>query len=66
MNVPVRVPCVAGSAWNSGACRMLKFGAKVASSASSGRMNMLRTKCACHALGVTYRHERRYAASAPQ
>ena len=26
MNVPVRVPCRAGSAWNSGACSTVKFG----------------------------------------
>jgi hypothetical protein len=53
MNVPVRVPCFAGSAWNSGACSTVKFASKPASCASLGRMNMLRTKCACHALGST-------------
>ena len=53
MPVVVRVPCFAVSAWNSGACRMLKFGANAASAATSGRMNMLRTNEACHALGVT-------------
>ena len=53
MTVVVRVPWRLGSAWNSGACRMLKFGAKPASSARSGRMNMFRTNEACHALGVT-------------
>ncbi len=53
MNVLERVPCFAGIPWNSGACRMLKFGANDASSATSGRMNMFRTKAACHAFGVT-------------
>ena len=53
MNVVERIPCFAGSPWYSGACRIVKFGANDASSASSGRMNMFRTKFACHALGVT-------------
>ena len=53
MTVVVRVPWRFGSAWNSGACRMLKFGANPASSPRSGRMNMFRTNEACHALGVT-------------
>ena len=53
MKVPVRVPWRAGSAWNSGACRIVKFGAKAASASTAGRMNMFRTKFACHAFGVT-------------
>ena len=53
MNVLVRVPCFAGSAWNSGACSTVKFGAKSFSAESSGRTNMLRTKAMCHALGDT-------------
>jgi hypothetical protein len=53
MNVPVRVPWRAGSACISGACSTVKFGANAASSSSAGRMNMLRTKSACHALGST-------------
>ena len=43
MNVLVRVPCRAGSAWKSGACRTVKSGRKCASSAGSARMNMFRT-----------------------
>jgi hypothetical protein len=53
MNVPVRVPWRAGSAWYSGACRIVKFGEKPASAEISGRMNMFRTNIACHAFGVT-------------
>jgi len=53
MKVLVRVPCRAGSAWKSGAWRTVKLGAKPASSAASGRMNMFRTNIECHALGVT-------------
>ena len=53
MNVPVRVPCFAGSACSSGACSTVKFGAKLASSTSSGRTNMLRTNAMCHAFGET-------------
>ena len=53
MNVSLRVPCLAGSALNSGACSTEKFGAKVASSRTSGRMNMFRTKFECQAFGVT-------------
>ena len=66
MNVPLRVPCRAGSAWNSGACSTVKLGAKSASAASSGRTNMLRTNAMCHALGDTYRTLSRYFGSAPQ
>ena len=51
MNVPVRVPCLAGSASNSGACSTVKFGSNVGSSVASGRMNMLRTNAICHAFG---------------
>jgi len=53
MNVPVRVPCFAGSAWYSGAWSTVKFGVKVGSSLASGRMNMFRTNAICHALGDT-------------
>ena len=66
MKVPVRVPCRAGSASNSGACSTVKFGSKPARSATSGRMNMFRTNAMCHALGDTYRTESRYFGSAPQ
>ena len=51
--VLVRVPCLAGSASNSGACSTVKFGSNVGSSVASGRMNMLRTKAICHAFGET-------------
>jgi hypothetical protein len=51
MNVPVRVPWRAGSAWNSGAWYTVKLGANDASASSDGRMNMFRTNAACHALG---------------
>ena len=61
MKVPIRVPCRAGSAWNSGACSTVKPGRKCASSAGRARMNMLRTNSACHALGVMNRTGRRYA-----
>ena len=53
MNVLDRIPCRAGSPWNSGAWRTVKFGSKVGRSLSSGRMNMLRTNAMCHALGDT-------------
>ena len=29
MKVPLRVPCLAGSAWKSGACSTVKFGPEV-------------------------------------
>src|SRR5829696_6178345 len=51
MNVPVRVPWRAGSAWSSGAWSTVKFASKVARSAGSGRMNMFRTNAMCHAHG---------------
>jgi hypothetical protein len=53
MKVPVRVPCFSGVAWNSGAWRIVKLGAKPVSSPASGRTNMLRTNAACHAFGMT-------------
>jgi hypothetical protein len=36
-----------------GAWSTVKFGSKPASCSSVGRMNMFRTKAACHALGRT-------------
>ncbi len=53
MNVPVRVPCLAGVASNSGAWSTVKFGWKVGRAVASGRMNMFRTNAMCHALGLT-------------
>ena len=50
--VPVRVPCRSGSAWKSGAWSTVNPGRNWASSAGTARMNMLRTKSACHAFGV--------------
>ena len=65
MQVSVRQPSRAGSASNSGACRMVKSGWKPASSSCGGRMNMLRANSACQALVVTSRTRMRCAGSAP-
>ena len=40
--MPVRVPSVAGSAWNDGTSMIVKFGTKSARSAADGRRNRLR------------------------
>ena len=56
---------MAGSAWSSGAWSTVKPGWKLPSASGDGRMNMFRTKLACHALGVTNRTLRRCFGSAP-
>ena len=50
--VPVRVPSVAGSAWNEGTLMIVKLGAKSASCARVGRRNRLRAKMLAHAVSV--------------
>jgi hypothetical protein len=50
--VPVLVPSVAGSAWNEGTSRIVKFGAKPASSGAEGRRNRLRAKMLAQAVSV--------------
>jgi hypothetical protein len=50
--VPVRVPSVAGSAWNEGTAMIVKFGSNVARSSSGGRRNRFRAKMLAHAVSV--------------
>ena len=50
--VPLRVPSVAGSASNDGTSRIVKFGAKLASSSAVGRRNRFRAKMLAQAVSV--------------
>ena len=50
--VPVRVPSVAGSAWNDGTSMIVKLGAKLARSSAEGRRNRLRAKMLAQAVSV--------------
>ena len=50
--VPVRVPSVAGSAWNEGTLMIVKLGAKDARSRWDGRRKRLRAKMLAHAVSV--------------
>ena len=50
--VPVRVPSVAGSAWNDGTQMIVKFGSNPASCSSVGRRNRLRAKMLAQAVSV--------------
>ena len=50
--VPVRVPSVAGSAWNDGTLMIVKFGANPRSSLADGRRNRFRAKMLAQAVSV--------------
>ncbi len=50
--VPVRVPSVAGSAWNDGTQMIVKFGSNPTRSAASGRRNRLRANMLAQAVSV--------------
>ena len=50
--VPVRVPSVAGSAWNDGTSRIVKLGLKASRSSRAGRRKRLRAKMLAHAVSV--------------
>ena len=50
--VPVRVPSVAGSAWNDGTSMIVKFGAKPASCSCVGRRKRFRAKMLAQAVSV--------------
>jgi len=50
MAVPVRVPSVAGSAWNDGTQMIVKFGTKPRSWSAVGRRNRLRAKMLAQAV----------------
>ena len=50
--VPVRVPSVAGSAWNEGTQMIVKLGSNPTNAAGSGRRNRLRANTLAHAVSV--------------
>ncbi len=52
MAVPVRVPSVAGSAWNDGTQMIVKLGSKPMRSAAVVRRNRLRAKTLAQAVSV--------------
>ena len=59
------VPCVAGSAWKYGPCRMSACGWCTATSSGVAGMNMVRANSTCHALSLTRRSGRRCSGCAP-
>ena len=52
MAVPLRVPSVAGSAWNEGTSMIVKFGSNARSWAGVGRRNRFRAKMLAQAVSV--------------